>query len=53
MIAINEMNNWGTWNDKFDGLFRLAVAKLLAPGGWIDICMTVGACGVIDILQKW
>lgn len=30
----------------------LAVAKLLAPGGWIDITMTTGAAGTIDTLKK-
>ena len=32
----------------------LAVAKLLAPGGWIDITMTMGACGLFEIVRrKW
>jgi len=30
----------------------LAVAKLLAPGGWIDITMTIGASGVLEVLEK-
>jgi len=32
----------------------LAVAKLLAPGGWIDITMTTGAGGLMEIVRrKW
>ncbi|XP_065667156.1 polyunsaturated fatty acid 5-lipoxygenase isoform X2 [Hydra vulgaris] len=32
----------------------LAVEKLLAPDGWIDITMTMGVCGLMEILKrKW
>jgi len=30
----------------------LAVSKLLAPDGWIDVTMTMGVCGLYQILEK-
>ena len=32
-------------------ILSLAVEKLLAPDGWIDITMTMGVCGLFEILK--
>ena len=45
----------GNFNFSFNPLFvlfSLAVQKLLAPEGWIDITMTMGVSGLFQILKK-
>jgi arachidonate 5-lipoxygenase len=31
--------------------FRLAVAKLVSEGGWVDDCMTIGRSGMFNIIK--